>query len=71
MVCHQHRETVFHTLWECPLARNVWELVSGKIKKSKAYATIFIPFDMKHVGEANKRRDGVMDDDCMGNIEGM
>ena len=39
MVCHQHRETVCHALWECPLACNVWGLVSGKIQKSKAYAT--------------------------------
>ena len=41
MVCHQHRETVCHALWECPLARNVWGLVNGKIQKSKAYATDF------------------------------
>ena len=26
-------ETVEHVLWECPLARNVWALSIGKIKK--------------------------------------
>ena len=57
-------------LWECPLARNVWRLVSGKIQESKAYATNFFPFDAKHVGEATKTRDGAMDDCFMGNMKG-
>ena len=32
-LCCQCTETVEHVLWECPLARNVWALSSGKIQK--------------------------------------
>ena len=32
-VCQQHDETVAHTLWGCPLAKNVWALVAGKLQK--------------------------------------
>ena len=41
-ICHQPRETVCHTLWECPLARNVWALVKGKIQKSVDQASDFL-----------------------------
>uniref|UniRef100_A0A7N2N4D9 Reverse transcriptase zinc-binding domain-containing protein n=1 Tax=Quercus lobata TaxID=97700 RepID=A0A7N2N4D9_QUELO len=72
VVCHQHIETLCHALWECPLAYNLWRLDSGKIQKSNAHATDFnFPFDGKHVGEATKRQDGAMDEDCVGNMEGM
>ena len=46
-------------------------LVSGKIQKKQDHATDFFPFDAKHVGEATKRRDGAMDEDCVGHMEGM
>ena len=32
-VCHQHDEIVAHTLWGCPMARNVWAMVPGKLQK--------------------------------------
>ena len=32
-ICQQHDETVAHALWGCPLARNVWALVKGKMQK--------------------------------------
>ena len=41
-ICYQPRETMCHTLWECPLTRNVWALVKGKIQKSAAQASDFL-----------------------------
>ena len=32
-MCCQKPESVGHLLWECPLARNVWALCSGRIQK--------------------------------------
>ena len=32
-LCKQKPETTRHILWECPLTRNVWALVKGKIQK--------------------------------------
>nr|POE88676.1 hypothetical protein CFP56_47875 [Quercus suber] len=32
-ICKQHDETVAHVLWECPLARNVWAMVRGRLQK--------------------------------------
>nr|XP_023925787.1 callose synthase 1-like [Quercus suber] len=32
-ICQQHEETVAQELWSYPIARNVWELVSGKQQK--------------------------------------
>ena len=32
-ICQQHDETVAHSFWGCPLARNVWVLVKGKMQK--------------------------------------
>ncbi|XP_075648666.1 uncharacterized protein LOC142619455 [Castanea sativa] len=32
-ICQQHDETVAHALWSCPMARNVWALVTGKLQK--------------------------------------
>uniref|UniRef100_A0A7N2N2W0 Reverse transcriptase zinc-binding domain-containing protein n=2 Tax=Quercus lobata TaxID=97700 RepID=A0A7N2N2W0_QUELO len=39
--CGQHDETTVHILWECPLARNVWALVRGKLQKCSADASNF------------------------------
>ena len=42
-VCRQHEETTRHILWECPLARNVWALVRGRIQKtSSSEASFFL-----------------------------
>ena len=35
-ICQQHDETVAHTLWGCPLARNIWALVKGNMQKRSA-----------------------------------
>ena len=32
-ICQQHDEMVAHALWGCPMARNVWVLVEGKLQK--------------------------------------
>ena len=32
-LCKQEPETTTHILWTCPLARNVWALIKGKIQK--------------------------------------
>ncbi|KAK9984559.1 hypothetical protein SO802_034084 [Lithocarpus litseifolius] len=37
----KHDEMTFHILWECPLARNVWALVRGKLQKYSADASNF------------------------------
>ncbi|KAL0012258.1 hypothetical protein SO802_007366 [Lithocarpus litseifolius] len=38
-----HEETTGHILWECPLARNVWALVRGRIQKtSSSEASFFL-----------------------------
>ena len=41
-VCGQVDETVTHALWECPLARNVWALVRGKLQKCGATTPNFL-----------------------------
>ena len=33
VVCGSSDETTLHILWQCPLARNVWALVRGKLQK--------------------------------------
>nr|POE66436.1 hypothetical protein CFP56_29283 [Quercus suber] len=35
-ICQKQNETVAHALWSCPMARNVWALVAGKLQKSEA-----------------------------------
>ena len=40
-VCRQHEETTRHILWECPLARNVWALVRGRIQKASSLEASF------------------------------
>ena len=33
LVCSQEDETTLHALWQCPLARNTWALVPGRLQK--------------------------------------
>ena len=40
-VCQQHEETVAQALWSCPMARNVWVLVVGKLQKRSSGAEDF------------------------------
>ena len=40
-ICNQHDETVTHTLWGCPRARNVWAMVAGKLQKRNSVAEDF------------------------------
>ncbi|KAK9988426.1 hypothetical protein SO802_028665 [Lithocarpus litseifolius] len=40
-MCGQHVETTEHILWECPLARNVWALVRGRIQKTSSLVSSF------------------------------
>ena len=40
-ICQQQDETVAHVLWECPLARNVWAGVRGKLQKCNSEAPNF------------------------------
>ena len=37
----QHDETVVHVLCECPLARNVWAMVRGRLQKCNSEASNF------------------------------
>ncbi|XP_075640643.1 uncharacterized protein LOC142612431 [Castanea sativa] len=41
-ICCQQSETTCHILWECPLARNVWALVRGKLQKSNSATVNFL-----------------------------
>ena len=41
VVCGSSDETVLHILWQCPLARNVWALVNGKLQKCDSSARTF------------------------------
>ncbi|XP_075655192.1 uncharacterized protein LOC142625413 [Castanea sativa] len=40
-ICGQAEETVSHALWECPIARNVWAMVRGKLQKCGARIQTF------------------------------
>ena len=40
-MCGSSDETVLHILWQCPLARNLWALVKGKLQKSDSSARTF------------------------------
>ena len=40
-LCCQHHESTGHLLWECPFARNVWALCSGRIQKCSNMAQDF------------------------------
>ena len=40
-ICQQQDETVAHALWSCPMARNVWALVAGKLQKRSLEAEDF------------------------------
>jgi hypothetical protein len=32
-ICLQEDETTMHTLWQCPMARNTWALIPGRMQK--------------------------------------
>ena len=40
-ICQKQNETVAHALWSCPMARNVWALVAGKLQKRSSEAEDF------------------------------
>ncbi|KAK9984238.1 hypothetical protein SO802_033763 [Lithocarpus litseifolius] len=41
-ICGEHDEAVIHILWQCPLARNVWALVRGRLQKCDSSALDFL-----------------------------
>ena len=41
VVCGSSDKTVLHILWQCPLTRNVWALVKGKLQKCDSSARTF------------------------------
>lgn len=41
-ICQKQNETVAHALWSCPMARNVWALVAGKLQKRSSKADIYV-----------------------------
>ena len=41
VVCGSSDKTVLHILWQCPLTRNVWALVKGKLQKCESSARTF------------------------------
>ena len=46
-VCGSSDETV-HILWQCPLARNVWALVKGKLQKCDSLARMFFNWNARN-----------------------
>jgi hypothetical protein len=32
-ICDQKEETTYHAIWQCPLARNTWALIHGRLQK--------------------------------------
>lgn len=40
-ICGMQDKTVIHILWQCPLARNAWALVPGKVQKYDSSAQNF------------------------------
>ena len=39
--CCRHHESTGHLLWECPFAKNVWALCSGRVQKCSNLAQDF------------------------------
>ena len=54
-ICGQHDETTVHILWECPLAKNVWALVRGKLQKCNANALNFYVLFRHLVDRLNRK----------------
>ena len=54
-VCGSSDETVLHILWQCPLARNVWALVKGKLEKSDSSARTFFNLAQSLKGRLSRK----------------
>uniref|UniRef100_A0A2N9I5I3 Reverse transcriptase domain-containing protein n=1 Tax=Fagus sylvatica TaxID=28930 RepID=A0A2N9I5I3_FAGSY len=44
VICKQDEDTTIHALWQCPLARNTWALVQGRVQKIPNQAEEFSGF---------------------------
>ena len=51
-ICNQQDETICHILWHCPLARNAWASVCGRLQKSSSDAVEFFLFGNSNDGQA-------------------
>ena len=54
-LCCQQNETTCHISWECPLARNVWALVRGKLQKSNSAADNFLMLARQMMGRLDRK----------------
>uniref|UniRef100_A0A2N9ELG4 Reverse transcriptase zinc-binding domain-containing protein n=1 Tax=Fagus sylvatica TaxID=28930 RepID=A0A2N9ELG4_FAGSY len=43
-ICDQTEEVTSHVLWQCPMARNTWALVPGRVQKLPNHAEAFPSF---------------------------
>ena len=44
VICKQDEDMTIHALWQCPLARNTWALVQGRVQKIPNQAEEFLGF---------------------------
>ena len=65
----QHDETMVHVLCECPLARNVWAMVRGRLQKCNSKASNFYTLARQMEEKATKKGIGDMDDSVVGYLE--
>ena len=54
-VCGSSDETFLHILWQCPLARNVWALVKGKLQKSDSSTRTFFSLAQSLKGRLSRK----------------
>ena len=53
-ICLQEDETTLHTLWQCPMARNTWALIPGRMQKLPNHGGDFSLFMQKIFSDFSK-----------------
>ena len=53
-ICQQEDETTMHILWQCPIARNTWALLPGRMQKLPNHGGEFSLFMQKLFSDFSK-----------------